>query len=373
MAKNMLTDRGIKAAKTDTTKMLSDGDGLYLRVQPTGSKTWVYVYEMHGKQRRMGLGQYPTVTLAMARTDADEARRLRAEGVDPLDAREAKAKEEQKAKEKAKTNTVRLLAEQWANTDLTSRNDGGLNALRALEKDAWPVIGDMAPDEVRAVHIIEIVDAMKARGVTRTTSAVFALLRQMFRWATVRELIPKDPTYGLEKSKVCVPSPPRQRVLTDAEIVWLAARIEAAIDRRAMLLFLLLLATGNRIGETLLGEWREVDFDNAQWLIPAAHRKGNTRQPGTISYPLASTASMNSVMVRASALAASSTRKASIFGEGVPFLTAISSSARLGALILISRRGSSASALRCMTRSKSYLISRRSFERSQSLKSKAFA
>lgn len=282
MAKHKLSDKGIKAAKPEKTTMLADGDGLYLRVQPSGSRNWIYVYEVDGKQHRMGLGTYPTVTLARARELAEDARKLRADNIDPLDEREAKAESERKAKEKAKTNTVRALADEWANKDLnSSRRDGGQEALRSLSKDAWPVIGDMAPEDVRPSHILEIVDAMKGRGVTRTTSAVFALLRQMFRWATVRELIPKDPTYGLDKSKVCAPSPPRQRVLSDTEIAWLVERIEPAIDRRAMLLFLLLLATGTRIGETLLGEWREVDFEKAEWLIPKEHRKGNARHPAT--------------------------------------------------------------------------------------------
>lgn len=283
MAKNLLTDKGIKAAKPgEKTTMLKDGEGLYLRVQPSGSKTWIYVYEMHNKQRRMGFGTYPTVTLQRARELAEDARKLRADGIDPLDAREEKAEEERKAKEKAKTNTVKALADEWANKDLnSSRRDGGQEALRSLSKDAWSVIGDMAPEDVRPSHILEIVDSMKARGVTRTTSAVFSLLRQLFRWATVRELIPKDPTYGLDKSKVCAPSPPRQRVLTDAEIQWIVPRIEPAIDRRAMLLFLLLISTGNRIGESLLAEWREIDFEKGEWLIPAKHRKGNARHPAT--------------------------------------------------------------------------------------------
>lgn len=282
MAKNLLTDKGIKAAKpSEKTTMLKDGEGLYLRVQPTGSKTWVYIYEVDGKQRRMGLGPYPTVTLAKARELATTARAQRIDGVDPIEAREADAEEQRKAREKAKTNTVRLLAEDWANNDLSSRRDRGREALRALEKDAWPIIGEMAPEDVRAVHIIEIVDAMKARGVKRTTSVVFSLLRQLFRWATVRELIPRDPTYGIEKAKVCVPSPPRDRVFADSEIVWLVERIESAIDRRALLLFLLLLSTGNRIGETMLADWREIDWDKHEWLIPKEHRKGNARHPAT--------------------------------------------------------------------------------------------
>jgi len=282
MALNLLTHKQLLSAKdTDKQTALHDGGGLYFVIHGS-RRSWVFMYRVSKtKQRRMGLGSWPEVSLAKARELADEARRLRASGVDPLDAREAKADEEQKAKEKAKTNTVRTLAFEWANKDLVTRNDGGQNALRSLEKDAFGTIGTMAPEDVRPSHILEIVDAMKARGVTRTTSAVFSELRQLFRWATVRELIPKDPTYGLDKSKVCAPSPPRQRVLTDAEIVWLAGRIETAIDHRALLLFLLLLSTGNRIGETLLAQWSEIDWDKKEWLIPKEHRKGNTRHPAT--------------------------------------------------------------------------------------------
>jgi integrase len=284
MARHRLTDKKITSTKPGagaSTVMLPDGEGLYLRIRPTGARGWVYVYDIAGQQRRMGLGTYPTVTLARARELAEEARRLRADGVDPLDARQAAAEEAATAAEKAKTDNVRALAHEWARLDLNSRRDGGANALRALEKDAFGIIGDMAPEDVRPEHVLEVVDAMKARGVTRTTSAVFAELRQLFRWATVRRRIASDPTYGLDKGKICAPSPPRRRVLTDTEIIWLADRIEAAISRRARLLFLLLLATGNRIGETLLGEWREIDFEKGEWLIPACHRKGNARHPAT--------------------------------------------------------------------------------------------
>lgn len=280
MALHMLTHKQISTAKdTDKQTALHDGGGLYFTIHKA-RRSWVFMYRVSKtQQRRMGLGSFPEISLARARELAEDARKLRANGVDPLDAREAAEQEAAKTAEKA--NTVRTLAEQWASKDLVTRKDGGQNALRTLEKDAFGIIGNMSPEEVRAVHIVEVIDAIKARGVTRTTSVVFELLRQMFRWATVRELIPKDPTYGLEKAKVCAPSPPRQRVLSDAEIVWLATRIECAIDRRALLLFLLLLSTGNRIGETLIGEWREIDFEKAEWLIPAAHRKGNTRHPTT--------------------------------------------------------------------------------------------
>jgi integrase len=273
-------DKTIAAEKPRATVFyLNDGGGLRLRVRPNGSKTWILRYKVAGVEHQHGLGDYPTVTLARAREKAHEARAGLDEGKDPIAGKKAAAKAVKAEIERAKTNTVKALAEEWARVDLSTRKDGGAGALRALDRDAWPTIGDMPPEDVKTAHVLEIVDAMRARGVTRTTSVVFAELRQMFRWATMRERIPKDPTYGLDKGKVCAPSPPRQRVLSDDEIVWLAARIEGAISRRARLVFLLLLATGNRIGETLAGEWKEINFEKAEWLIPAPKRKGNARHP----------------------------------------------------------------------------------------------
>jgi hypothetical protein len=67
--------------------MHADGKGLYLQVRPgvgDHSRSWIYRYTVDGKQRWMGLGVFPDVTLARAREKALAARRLRAEGLDPL-------------------------------------------------------------------------------------------------------------------------------------------------------------------------------------------------------------------------------------------------------------------------------------------------
>ena len=77
-----LTDRQIRAAK----KPLGDGGGLW--VYPRGSaRTWIFRYSRAGKQVEMGLGGYPDVALAEARERAAEARKLRKDGIDPLEHR----------------------------------------------------------------------------------------------------------------------------------------------------------------------------------------------------------------------------------------------------------------------------------------------
>ncbi len=83
--RNKLTDLQVKKAGTG---LHSDGDGLCLQVKGD-ARSWIYRFTFDGKERYMGLGPYPTISLARARELADDARRLRAEGINPLEHREA--------------------------------------------------------------------------------------------------------------------------------------------------------------------------------------------------------------------------------------------------------------------------------------------
>jgi hypothetical protein len=67
--------------------MHADGDGLYLQVTGDGARSWLYRFTLKGKQRYLGLGSASIVTLKRARELADDARRLKAEGIDPIERR----------------------------------------------------------------------------------------------------------------------------------------------------------------------------------------------------------------------------------------------------------------------------------------------
>jgi len=91
-----LTDRTIKESKPRAKPyLMPDGRGLYLKVQPGGSRSWLLRYWSGGRdgQRSIahdfGLGTYPEVGLAAARQKALEARRARGDGNDPIEARQA--------------------------------------------------------------------------------------------------------------------------------------------------------------------------------------------------------------------------------------------------------------------------------------------
>jgi hypothetical protein len=89
-----LTDWAVKRASRPGA--YHDGRGLYLHIGPTGGKSWLGRYQLHGKQRWMGLGAYPDIGLGKARELWAKARELKAQGIDPL-----QAKAEKRAVERA--------------------------------------------------------------------------------------------------------------------------------------------------------------------------------------------------------------------------------------------------------------------------------
>src|SRR5688572_16476837 len=80
----------IKVASLKEPGLYPDGLGLYLRITPGGGKAWIYRFTANGKTRDMGLGPVTLVSLARARQIADECRRQRRDGLDPIELRKAK-------------------------------------------------------------------------------------------------------------------------------------------------------------------------------------------------------------------------------------------------------------------------------------------
>src|SRR5258708_11062908 len=85
---------GLTARQVQTQRvpgLFADGGGLYLQVAPTGAKTWIFRFQIAGRRRDMGLGSATVFSLAEARQKAADARRLAAEGVDPIEHRAGQA------------------------------------------------------------------------------------------------------------------------------------------------------------------------------------------------------------------------------------------------------------------------------------------
>lgn len=176
-----LTDFKIRAASPRAKEyLLADGDGLYLRIR-TSNKSWLYRYKSGKKQLKMGLGSYPLVTLAMARTLAQEANALRAQGIDPQDARRIQHEQE----ELARINTFELMARDWlksANKDREWSAGYKKKVTRHLEIHVFPWVGNRAMDGIKPTEIVRCLHRIKDRGNLETAQRVREAIMHVYQW-----------------------------------------------------------------------------------------------------------------------------------------------------------------------------------------------
>jgi hypothetical protein len=208
-----LTDVTIKRAKPVDHKplLLHDGAGLYLQVVKVGSggdahlnRTWVYRYESAGQAHRMGLGTYPTISLGAARDLADEARRVRQAGKDPiLERRQHKAEQQRTALRARKMITFEEAAAQYiaANKAAWRSPRHEDDWTRSLQRYAHPRLRQVAVDEIDAANVLEVLQPIWS---TKTVTAVRlrGRLEKILNWAAV---------HGEDIKPRCVGRQPRAR------------------------------------------------------------------------------------------------------------------------------------------------------------------
>ena len=248
-----------------------DGDGLYIRVMPTGTKTWIFRYMFDKRQRLMTLGRYPSISLAEAR-ERHALARQDLEGKNPVDPG-LKQKEARKARSDAKT--IKGMLDEFWKIEL-SKKKSGPETKRLLEKDVLPRWGSRKVEDIRRRDIVLLIDTVRERAPIGANRVLGALTR-FFNFAAERGIIDHSPCVGIKKPK----ETGRSRVLTDDEIktLWAALELEnKTIDmyRLSKLAMKMILLTGQRPGEVCGMTWDELD--NGSWNIPAERMKGKEPQ-----------------------------------------------------------------------------------------------
>lgn len=256
------------APKTARYEVL-DGDGLYIRVMPTGSKSWVLRYMVDNKAKRMTLGQYPGVSAAEARQKALDAKKQLQRGVDPVEQRKRQEDANRQAPDFA------FMLEEFWEKELKA-SPSGKERRRLIEKDALPFLGGKKVAEITRRDVVLLVDKVRDRAPVAANRMQGALVR-LFNFAAERGVIDFSPLVGLRKKSEA----PRQRVLSVEEMKLFWAMTEAESQTMntftsTKLALRLVLLTGQRPGEVAGMTWDEIDGDT--WNIPAARRKGRTAQ-----------------------------------------------------------------------------------------------
>lgn len=144
--------------------MHADGNGLYLCVKPSGSRSWILRFQMNKKRQEMGLGAAGVLSLADARAEAARLKALIAQGVNPIESKReaAKAKAETKKAEKLEQTRKAATFKMAAAEHIADQEAGWRNAkhhqqwINTLKTYAYPIIGDLPVSEITAEHLIQV-------------------------------------------------------------------------------------------------------------------------------------------------------------------------------------------------------------------------
>lgn len=268
-----LTDTACKNAKPKEdgkpTK-LSDEKGLFLLVNTTG-KYWRLAYRFNQKQKTLALGVYPEVTLKQARDKRDEARRLLAEGIDPGEHRKiVKATKALNAE-----NTFEAVAREWFAKYKPTWTDGHAERIiRRMERDLFPWLGNRPIAEIEAPELLANLQRIERRGAIETAHRAMQNAGQVFRYAIATGRAKRNPATDLVGALSPVVKTSFPTITDPAKIAELLRAIDGyqgTLETRCALRLAPLVFV--RPGELRQAEWREIDLDNAVWVIPAERMK----------------------------------------------------------------------------------------------------
>ncbi|MBN9696509.1 MAG: integrase arm-type DNA-binding domain-containing protein [Zoogloea sp.] len=272
-----LTDTAIKAAKpADKPVKMSDGDGLYLLIHPSGGKWWRFDYRFDGKRKTLSMGVYPEVSLRDARDRRDDARRKIANQIDPGEHRKAN----KNARADAVANSFETVAREWFTKMLSTWTpDHADKIIKRLERDVFPWMGDKPIADLSAPAVLTTIRRIEARGRLETAHRALQNCGQVFRYAVATGRAERDPTGDLrgalpptrEKHMAAITDPVEVGALLRAIDAFRGTLIVQSALKLSALVFV-------RPGELRQAEWAEIDLDKGEWNIPASRMKGWARK-----------------------------------------------------------------------------------------------
>ena len=267
-----LTDPAIRAAKPrEKAYRLHDAAGLYLAVQPNGSRYWRLEYRFQGTRKLFALGVYPAVSLAEARQARDAARKGIAKGVDPSLQRRL----EKLTKQDSTGNTFQIIAEEWLRKqEREGRAPATLKKTQWLLEFTYPVIGDRPIREITAAEVLLVLRKVEARKRYETARRLRSTCGTVFRYAVATARAETDPTFALQGALTSPKITHRAAIIEPKAAGALLRAIDGFEGQPATLAALQLAPhVFVRPGELRTAEWPEFDLEHAVWTIPAAKTK----------------------------------------------------------------------------------------------------
>lgn len=279
-----------QVARASKPGSYSDGGGLYLRITPAGVKSWVYRFMLNYRVREMGLGPCTTVSLKEARERAFKCRKLRNDGIDPL---------EERRRERAKAaleDLNRMTFKEAANAYMEVYEPGWRNPKHieqwhsTLATYVNPVLGAVPVQDINTAMVLKVLEPIW-KTKSETASRVRGRIEAILDWAKVRGMRQGDnPARWRGHLDKILPAKSRVRTVQHRPALpfeeipdfFVALRQRPAYAARAMEFTIL---TAARSGEVLGARWKEIDVGAKVWTVPADRMKTRREHRVPLSAP----------------------------------------------------------------------------------------
>ncbi|WP_226634118.1 tyrosine-type recombinase/integrase [Novosphingobium profundi] len=271
-----------RAKPRDKAYKLSDRDGLYLQIEPSGTKSWRMNYRILGKQKTINFGRWPELPLGEARTRLLDARRLIADGTDPIE----QAKLEKIAKTLAASHTFEAVGNEW----LEKIGAEGAAAM-TIKKSRWllaklySALGQRPIAEITPHELLLALKKIEASKRYDTANRARTAASQVFRYAIATARAERDIATDLRGALITPKTTHRAAITTPVEAGALLRTIDTydgyALTRTALRLLAHVFV---RPGELRWAEWKEFDLKKRVWTIPA--HKMKMRRPHAVPLSL---------------------------------------------------------------------------------------
>lgn len=263
----MLTDTKLRKAlgkRRESVEVLSDSNGLNVRLSITGGVTFFYRYRWQGKPVQLSIGEYPAYSLAQARDRRQQFRAWLSEGYDP------RQKVLVEKAERIEALTVDQAYEYWVKHYCIPEGLIKIDAnTRSFQKHISPRIGRAMVDQTVKANWLDVFDEM---GRSVITGEMLSLMKRAFRFCHNRGVIKNNPLESLRRSDVGIAAKMKERRLSDEEIkvVWDTL---FALPPSQQLVIRFMLLTGCRAAEIRKSRWYWYNFNEKTWTVPAEDYK----------------------------------------------------------------------------------------------------
>lgn len=271
----MLTDSKIRSAKKQNKPYrLTDSKGLYIHVSITGSKNWYVRFVLNDKKSQVAIGSYPDMSLAEARIERDQVKKLVKAGHNPV----VEKKRIAEPSESLHQNNFETVARNWhkSRSSLWTPHHAK-DVLHSLEKDIFPALGSKPLNEITAPMVLNALKMIEARGAIETAHRIRQRMSDIFVFGIANGLCENNPAAIIAPALLPVKRSRQPAIIELKAAHEMLKRVDeepAHPITKLALRFLLL--TVVRPGELRFAKWdqfEDLDTDNPVWRIPSENMK----------------------------------------------------------------------------------------------------